>query len=138
MAAPRQIFVNIVVSDLPRSKTFFEKLGFTFNPQFTNDEAAAMVVNDDAFFMIHTPVSMQRFTPKPPCDLSTHLGAIYAFSVNSRAEVDQIADLAQAAGGKQAADPQDMGFMYYRSFLDPDGHYWEVLWMDPAAVQPQA
>lgn len=131
----RDLFVNIVVSDLPRAKAFYAQLGFTFNAQFTNDEAACMVVSEKAFFMLHTPDSMKRFTPKPTADLTTQTAALYAFSVGSRGEVDSVAEAALAAGGAKAADPQDHGFMYQRSFLDPDGHYWEVLWMDPAAVQ---
>lgn len=121
----RMLFVNIVVSDLPRSKAFFSAIGFTFNPQFTNDEAACMVVSD----------SMKRFTPKPACQNATHTGGIYAVSAGSRAEVDRVADAAGAAGAGTFNPPMDLGFMYLRSFLDPDGHPWEVVWMDPANVQ---
>ncbi len=135
MAHTRSIFVNIVVSDLPRALAFYEAIGFTFNPQFTDEAAACMVVNEGAYFMIHTPTSMKRFSQKPPCDHATHLAGIYAFSVGSRAEVDAVADRAVEVGGKEAAEPVDMGFMFYRSFTDPDGHSWEVLWMDPAAAE---
>ena len=135
MAHDRQLFVNIVVSDLVRSKAFFAQLGFTFDPRFTNDEAAAMIVGTGAFFMLHTPASMKRFTPKPTADLTTQTAALYAVSVGSREEVDSVADTALAAGGSKAGEPQDHGFMYQRSFLDPDGHYFEVFYMDLAAAE---
>lgn len=135
MPATRQLFVNIVVHDLPRSRTFFEGLGMTFNAQFSNEEAACMVVSDAAFFMLHTPPSMRRFSSLPPADPRTHVSDIYAFSVGSREEVDTIADRALATGGAPNNPPMDHGFMYLRSFLDPDGHPWEVLWMNPAHVQ---
>ena len=128
----RKLFVNIVVSDLPRSMAFFRALGLTFNPQFTNEAGACMVVSDEAFFMLHTPTSMARFTAKPACDLATHTGGIYALAVGSRAEVDQVAGAAEAVGAGVFNPPTDLGFMYLRSFLDPDGHPWEVFWMDPA------
>ena len=131
---PRKIFVNFVVADLERSMAFYSGLGFTFNPMFTSAEAACMVINDDAFFMVPTPGSMQRFTPKPPVDPRTHLGAIFAFSADSRAEVDAIADRAAATGGATNGPPQDHGWMYLRAFHDPDGHHWEVCWMDPAGI----
>lgn len=131
----RMLFVNLVVSDLPRSKAFFHALGFEFNPQFTNDEAACLVVSEAAFFMLHSPGSMQRFTPKPGCDNATHTAGIYAVSAASRAEVDQFADAAAAAGAPPFNPPMDLGFMYLRSFLDPDGYPWEVFWMDPGHVQ---
>jgi predicted lactoylglutathione lyase len=131
----RQLFVNIVVTDLPRAKAFYTGLGFTFNAQFTNDDAASMIVSDDAYFMLHTPKSMARFTSKTPCDLSTHVAAWYAFSASSRDEVNAIVDKALRTGGQSAGEPEDHGFMYQHSFLDPDGHHWEAVWMDPAFVQ---
>lgn len=133
--ADRSLFVNMVISDLPRTRAFFEGLGFSFNPQFSNDEAACMVVSDKAFFMMHTPNSMKRFNQDPPADPRTTVTALYAFSVGSREEVAQVADKALATGGSAAGEPQDYGFMCQRSFRDPDGHYWEIVWMDPAHVQ---
>lgn len=128
----RKIFVNLIVADLPRSKSFFEAIGFHFNPQFTSDEAACMVVSDDAYFMLHTPGSMKRFSPKPAPDHATHLSGIFAFSVGGRDEVDRVAEAAFAAGATPFNPPTDHGFMYLRSFLDPDGQSWEVFWMDVA------
>lgn len=129
------VFVNLVVQDLPAEKAFFETLGLSFNPQFTNDEAACMVVNDRAFFMIHTPGSMARFSSLPASDPRTHVSAIFALSADSRADVDRIADLALASGGTAYNPVSDLGFMYLRSFRDPNGHPWEVFWMDPGNVQ---
>lgn len=133
----KSIFVNLVVADLPRSRSFFEAIGLSFNPQFSNDEAACLVISDQAFFMLHTPPSILRFSPKPSCNHQTHLAGIFAFSVGSRAEVDRVADLALASGGLPNTPPMDQGFMYLRSFLDPDGHNWEVFWMDAGGVAPQ-
>lgn len=135
MSTSRSIFVNLVVSDLPRTRAFFEQLGMTFNPQFSNDEAACMVVSELGYFMLHTPPSMARFTALPPGDPRTTMTGIYAFSVNSREEVDQIGDRALAAGAGTFNPPMDHGFMYLRSFRDPDGHAWEVFWMNPEHVQ---
>lgn len=104
---------------------FFRVVGLTFNPQFTSDEAACMVVSDDAFFMLYTPASVKRFTSKPACDRATHTAVVYAISADSRAEVDRVADAATAAGASGFNAPMDHGFMYLRSFLDPDGHPWE-------------
>lgn len=131
----RMLFVNLVVADLPRSMAFFRALGLDFNPQFTNEEAACLVVSDAAFVMLHTPGSMKRFTSKPGCDTATHTAGIYAVSAESRAEVDRCADAAAAAGAPAFNPPMDLGFMYLRSFLDPDGYPWEVFWMDPGHVQ---
>lgn len=131
----RSLFVNIVVADLARARAFFEAIGFTFNPQFTNDEAGAMVVNDKAYFMLHTPPSMKRFNQDPPADPRATVAGLYAFSVGSREEVADVMAKARAAGAGSAGEPQDHGFMYQDSFRDLDGHYWEVFWMDPANVQ---
>lgn len=133
---PRKIFVNFVVSDLEKAKAFYAGLGFTFNPMFTNHEAACMVVNEDAIFMVHTPDSMKRFTPKPAHDPNTHLGAMFGFSADTREDVDAIALKAAATGGKLIGEPQDHGFMYQRAFHDLDGHHWEILWLNAAALPP--
>jgi predicted lactoylglutathione lyase len=135
VANPRKLFVNIRVADLKRSVDFFTALGFEFNPQFTNDESTCMIVSDDGYFMIHVDKRFKEFTKKAVCDTSTHAEALYAFDAASREEVDALADKALAAGGKPSNDPQDHGFMYLRSFQDPDGHEFEVFWMDPAALE---
>jgi uncharacterized protein len=131
--ASRKIFVNLPVKDLNRSKEFFSKLGFEFNPRFTNDQAACMVVSDDAYVMLLVEPFFQTFTKKGICDATKQTEAINALSCSTRAEVDEITKQALAAGGKPAQPPQDHGFMYGQSFHDVDGHHWEVLWMDPAA-----
>jgi len=130
----RKLFVNIAVRDLKKSMDFFSTLGFTFNKQFTDDKAACMVVNEDAYFMLLTKDKFASFSKKPAADPRTHTSGMYALSVNSRAEVDEMVKTAAANGGSHAADPQDHGFMYGWSFYDPDGHHWEVFWMDPSVV----
>lgn len=131
----RKLFVNLAVHDLKKSMEFFSALGFNFNPQFTDEKAACMIVNDDAYFMLLTEPFFRSFATHEPCDTRTHNEALLALSCASRAEVDDMVKKAIAAGGRHAKDPQDHGFMYGWSFLDLDGHHWEVLWMDPAAVQ---
>jgi predicted lactoylglutathione lyase len=135
MTNSRIIFVNIAVSDLPTSKAFFEGLGFEFNPAFTNDDAACMVISEQAFAMLHTPGSFERFSLRPIADPAQSTEIILAISAESREEVDALADKALQIGGSAARDAEDYGFMYQRSFQDPDGHLWEVAWMDPAAVE---
>ena len=130
----RKLFVNLSVRDLQRSKAFFSKLGFAFNPQFTNDEAACMVISDDAFVMLMVESRFRDFTKRHICDTATHTEGLFALSCSSRAEVDQLVRTAVANGGSHALPPQDHGFMYGWSFYDPDGHHWEVLWMDPKAI----
>lgn len=131
----RELFVNLPVRDLDRSKEFFTKLGFEFNPQFTDSTAACMIFNDMAYAMLITEKRFLDFVAKKVSDPRASTEKLVAFSAPSRAEVDRIADLALASGGSPATDPVDHGFMYYRTFFDPDGHHWEVMWMDPAAVQ---
>jgi len=134
-ATPRKLFVNIPVNDLQRSIDFFEALGFTFNQQFTDPTATAMLVGEDAYFMLLTREKFASFSKRPMAEPSRETGAMYALGVNSRAEVDSMVQTALASGGAPALDPQDHGFMYGWSFYDPDGHHWEVFWMDPAALQ---
>jgi len=127
--------VNIPVRDLQRSIEFFEGLGFTFNTQFTDATATCMLVGEDAYFMLITTERFKDFSKRPVGDARKETGALFAISVDSRDEVDALVEKAIAAGGSRAADPQDHGFMYVRSFYDLDGHHWEVLWMDPSAIQ---
>lgn len=133
----RMMFLNLPVKDLNRSKAFFSKLGFEFNPQFTDDTAACMVVSEQAFVMLITEKRFHDFTSKKIADTSTHTEALVAVSAESRAEVDAMYEKAIASGGSKAMPAVDYGFMYYQSFYDPDGHHWEVTWMDPAAVQKE-
>ena len=131
---PHKLFVNIPVNDLQRSIDFFESLGFTFNAQFTDATAAAMLVGEDAYFMLLTKAKFAEFTKRPAGDARTETSSTYALSVNSRAEVDEMVRKAVAAGGSHAAEPLDHGFMYGWSFYDPDGYHWEVFWMDPSTI----
>jgi predicted lactoylglutathione lyase len=135
MATGRKMFVNLAVRDLERSKAFFSALGFAFNPKFTDEKAACMIVSDDAFVMLLTEPFFKTFTKRQLCDTRSHTEGLFALSCDSRAEVDDTVKKAVAAGGKPAMDPVDHGFMYAASFYDLDGHHWEVLWMDPRAVQ---
>ena len=132
---PRNLFVNIPVRDLKRSIEFFETLGFTFNTQFTDATATCMLVGEDAYFMLITPERFKEFSKRPVGDARKETTALFAISVNSREEVNALVEKALTGGGSHAADPQDHGFMYARSFYDLDGHHWEVFWMDPAALQ---
>ncbi|AKF06108.1 VOC family protein [Sandaracinus amylolyticus] len=133
----RMLFVNLSVRDLPRSMQFFSKLGFEFNKQFTDETAACMVVSEQAFVMLLTESKFSQFTKNAICDTSKASEGLFALSCTSREEVDQIVEKAVAAGGRHAMTKMDMGFMYGWSFYDVDGHHWEVMWMDPAAIQPQ-
>ena len=130
----RQIFVNLAVRDLVRSMEFFRKLGFEFDPKFTDDKGACMIISEQAYVMLLAEPFFRTFTKKEICDTSSHTEGLFALSCNSRAEVDELVNKAKAAGGKHAMDPQDHGFMYAWSFYDLDGHHWEVLWMDPKGM----
>jgi len=134
-ASSRLIFVNLAVADLQRSMAFFSSLGFQFNPQFTDDKAACMIVSDKASVMLLAEPFFRTFTRREPCDTATHSEGLFALSCQSRAEVDELVTKAVAAGGTHAMDKMDHGFMYAWSFYDLDGHHWEVIWMDPSHVQ---
>lgn len=126
----RQIFVNLAVDDLQRSIDFFTALGFTFNPTFTDEHATCMIVSDDAFFMLMTKSRFGEFSTKQITDSSSTIEGMFAISAASRDEVDTMVDAALANGGTMANEVQDMGFMYSRSFNDPDGHVFEIAYMD--------
>ena len=134
---PRKIFVNLAVKDLKRAVDFFTKLGFTFNKQFTDENATSMIISEDAYVMLLVESRFKDFTKKAIADSAKSTEAILAVSAESREEVDRLVKIALESGGSAANPPQDHGFMYGCSFNDPDGHLWEVMWMDPAAVQPQ-
>ena len=129
-----KIFVNLPVKDLAKSRDFFSRLGYSFNPQFSDENAACLVISDDIFAMLLTEPFFQSFTKKKIADAGTGTEVMIALSADSRADVDELADKALAAGGRSAGDPQDHGFMYGRSFYDLDDHHWEVVWMDPSAI----
>ena len=130
----RMLFVNIPVADLERSKAFFAKLGFGYNPAFTDETAACMPVGEQAFVMLLSREKFAEFSKLPVGDPTTHALALYCFSLSSRDEVDAVSAAALAAGGTEVDDAEDFGFMYSRSFFDLDGHGWQVMWMDPAAA----
>ena len=128
----KMIFVNLPVADLPASKAFYEALGFTNNPQFTNDQAASMMWSDTIVVMLLSHDFWKTFTTKTIPDAHTSAQVALCINFDSRDEVDAIVDAAAGAGGKGDSNPpQDHGFMYQRSFEDPDGHAWEPVWMDP-------
>jgi len=132
---PTMIFVNLPVKDLAASKAFYEALGFTNNPQFTDETAACMVISETIFVMLLTYDKFSQFTDRKIADAHATHEVLTALSRDSREAVHEITDKAIAAGGKETRDPMDMGFMFQRAFEDPDGHVWEMVWMDPAAVQ---
>ena len=129
----RKFFLNLAVKDLNVSVAFFTKLGFTFDKRFTDESATCMIVNDGACVMLLVDEKFKGFTSKSLCDTTTNIEGIFALSAESRDEVDRITDIALAQGGTPAEEPQDHGFMYGRSFQDPDGHVWDLFWMDPGA-----
>ena len=131
----RMLFVNMPVADVERSKAFFAKLGFGFNPMFSDETATCMLVGEQAFVMLLGREKFAEFSKLPIADPTTHALALYCFSVSSRDEVDAVSAAALAAGGTEADDAEDFGYMYSRSFFDLDGHGWQVMWMDPAAAE---
>jgi uncharacterized protein len=131
----RMLFVSIPVADLERSKAFFARLGFTYNPLLTDETAACMLVGEQAFVMLLSREKFAELSKLPIADSTTHTLALYCFSVSSRDEVDAVGAAALAAGGVEADGAEDYGFMYSRSFFDLDGHGWQVMWMDPAAAE---
>lgn len=131
----REFTVNLPVRDLKASISFFGQLGFTFNPKFTDEKAACMMINDHAFVMLLSEPFFKTFIKKQLCTASTHTEGLQGVSCASRADVDELVDKAMKGGAKPAMDPQDHGFMYLRSFYDLDDHHWEFFWMDETAMQ---
>ena len=135
---PRMIFVNLPVADVKRSTAFYEAVGATKNPQFSDDSTSCMVISDTIFVMIMTHEKFRQFSPKAIPNAHETAQVLLALSADSREAVDDMVAKAGAQGVKLDPCPQqDYGFMYGRSFEDPDGHIWEVMWMDPAAVEGQ-
>jgi predicted lactoylglutathione lyase len=133
---PTQIFINMQVNDLAKSKAFFEALGYSFNAQFSSDDVAALVISDTIYAMLHTPTSMLRFLPtgKTAADATKHTEVLLAISLESKDAVNGIFEKAIAAGATECRPTQDHGFMFGRSFNDLDGHIWEVYWMDLSLI----
>ena len=131
----KHIFINLPVKDLNKSMTFFKALGYSFNPQFTNEEAACMVISDTIFAMLVTEPFFKTFTPHPISNAHSDTEVLVCLSCESRDEVNATIAKAVAAGATLPRQPQDHGFMYEHGFQDLDGHIWEYMWMDPAALQ---
>lgn len=129
-----KIFVNLPVKDLAVSMDFFAKLGFEFNPKFTNENAACMIVSEDIFAMLLVESFFQTFTTKEIADTTRVTEVLTALSVETREAVDEMVNVAVEAGAQESREASDQGFMYSRSFEDPDGHIWEIFWMDEQAV----
>jgi predicted lactoylglutathione lyase len=133
---PKLIFVNLPVTDLARATAFYEAVGARKDARFSDPTASCMVLSETIHAMLLTHDKFRQFTPKPIADAKATTGVLICVSAESRDEVDQVAGKAGEAGGRaDPAPPQDHGFMYGRSFEDPDGHVWEVMWMDTAAAE---
>ena len=130
-----KIFVNLPVEDLNNTIDFFTKLGFKFNPQFTDENATCMIVGEDIFVMLLVEKFFKTFTKKEICDTSKDTEVIVALSVESREKVDQMINKALESGGKESREPQDHGWMYGRSFEDINKHLWEIIYMDESALK---
>jgi predicted lactoylglutathione lyase len=131
----KMIFVNLPVNDLARATTFYQAIGATKNPQFSDDTASCMVFSDTIYAMLLTHDKFRQFTPKTIANARTTSEVLICLSAESREAVDDILGKAKAGGGTPDPSPkQDFGFMYGRSFEDPDGHIWEVMWMDVEAA----
>jgi uncharacterized protein len=130
-----QIFVNLPVKDLSRTVEFFKRLGFTFNPQFTDENATCMIINDNIFVMLLVEKFFKTFAKKEICDTTKDTQMIIALSTESREKVDEMMQNVFEAGGKESREPQDHGWMYGRSFQDINGHLWEIIYMDEKALK---
>ncbi|MGW5866821.1 VOC family protein [Streptomyces sp. NPDC055239] len=130
----QMIFVNLAVNDVDSSRKFFTELGYTINPQFSTDDCACVVISETIIAMLLSKPRYQDFTKKEIADSTTTSETLLCLSAESREKVDELVDKAVAIGGT-AGETQDHGMMYGRAFDDLDGHTWEIVWMDPSAVQ---
>lgn len=128
-----QFFVNLPVKNLVKSISFFTKLGYSFNPKFTNETSTCMIISDTIFVMLLEEEVFKKFTKKPLSDAFKNTECIICTTANSKERVDEIVKIALAEGGTALNEKQDNGFMYVHGFEDLDGHLWELMWMDPAA-----
>ncbi|WP_328422868.1 VOC family protein [Streptomyces sp. NBC_00443] len=138
MTAPayqQMIFLNLPVNDLAASKKFFTELGYPINEQFSDDTTASVVISETIVAMVHTHEKYAQFTKKQIADATKTSEVLIALSSESREKVDELVEKAVAAGGSVTGETQDHGFMYGRAFDDLDGHTWEVVWMDPSAIE---
>jgi hypothetical protein len=129
-----KIFVNLPVKDLDKSKEFFTKLGFTFNPKFTGENAACLIIGENIYAMLLVEPFFKTFTKKDICDAKKSTEVLLAIDAPSREKVDEMVKKAVEAGGSTYAEPMDYGWMYGHSFADLDGHQWEVLYMDESGI----
>ena len=129
--------MNLPVKDLNKTIEFFTKLGFTFNPQFTDENATCMIVGEDIFVMLLVEKFFKIFTKKEICDTTKDTEVIIALSAESREKVDQMINKVIEAGGREYREAQDHGWMYGRSFQDINGHLWEIIYMDESAVKKE-
>jgi len=132
----KQIFLNVPVADLPKSKTFFQALGYSLNPQFSGDGAACVVISDTISVMLATHDKFRQFTPRAICDTTQVVEMLISLSCESRQEVDDLVAKAIAAGGTTYDKSEDFGFMYTHSFVDPDGHGWGLLHLSAPPPNP--
>ncbi|MFC6673118.1 VOC family protein [Marinobacterium aestuariivivens] len=126
----RQVYINLPVKQLERSIDFFTRIGFSLNPQFSDDTAACIIIDQNLFVMLLTEAKFAGFTPNPVCDARQSTEVLVCLGCDSRAEVDAMVQKALAAGGNTYKEPEDHGFMYGHGFQDPDGHIWELIHMD--------
>jgi len=131
----KQVFINLPVADLAKSLGFFEALGFSRNPQFTGEDAGCITISDSVSIMLCPHAKFREFTPKAICDTSKAVEMLLNLTCDSREEVDRLVAKAVAAGGSTYDKPEDFGFMYTHSFVDPDGHGWGLFHMYPAPPQ---
>ncbi|WP_328371862.1 VOC family protein [Streptomyces sp. NBC_00445] len=131
----QMIFLNLPVNDLDASKKFFTELGYSINEQFSDENAASVVISDTIVAMLLKKSFYSTFTKKEIADATKTSQVLIALSAETREKVDELVDKALALGGSPTGETQDQGFMYGRAFDDLDGHTWEVIWMDPAAVE---
>ncbi|WDF64190.1 VOC family protein [Flavobacterium sp. KACC 22763] len=129
-----KIFLNLAVKDLNRAVSFYNGLGFSTNPKFTNEKGACLVIDENIFVMILVEEFYQTFTKKQICDSTTTSEAIIAISVDTREQVDEMMEKAIKSGGTDYNQTNDYGWMYQRTFLDVDGHHWEVFFMDESQI----
>ncbi len=129
----RQIILHFATKDVPRAQAFYTALGFTVNEQFTGETHVCIVMSDTISVMFSAEAQFAKFSPKPPCDPSQNLEVLCCLTCASRAEVDEMIQKALAAGGTTFEEAEDHGFMYQHSFIDPDGHGWNLMHMAEAA-----
>ncbi|MFE6168990.1 VOC family protein [Viridibacillus arvi] len=130
----KNIFINIPVKDLNKSFKFFQELGFDFNPHFSDESTASMIISDNIFTLLMVEERFKGFTKKEITDTTTSAEAIFCLSAENRDQVDELVNKALASGAKPYSEPQDHGFMYIWGFQDLDGHIWEIAYMDESAV----